>query len=78
MLFDSYLTEEEKAELRTVTIGHLFLNAIERIRVNPPSSYKETQLYNPFVRKRRKELIEALNNYNKLLDTGEFPFTQKG
>ena len=74
MVFDSYLTEDDKIELSEGTVGPLLLKIIDHMRINSLSTYQETQLVNPFMSERRKEFIKALIEYDLLLDSKEFPF----
>lgn len=74
---DSYLSAGEKQQLKTGTVGPLFMKIIDHIKQNSKTTYKETQLLNPFMKTRRNEFIKALVEYNKRLDIGEFPFLQQ-
>lgn len=77
MVFDSYLRDEDKKELKSGTVGPLLLKSIEHMRNNSSATYRETQLLNPFMENRRKEFLEVLKEYAECLDKGEFPFSDK-
>lgn len=47
---------------------------IQHLKSNSPSTYKETQLLNPFMSPARKNVIKALQHFDKELDAGEFKF----
>ena len=74
MALDLNLTEEERDKLSRAGSGRCLLNLIEHLKTNSPSTYKETQLLDPGMSVRRKEVIEWLKNMDKELSRGEFRF----
>lgn len=77
MVFDLYLRDEDKKELKSGTVGPLLLKSIEHMRNNSSATYRETQLLNPFMENRRKEFLKVLKEYAEYLDKGEFPFNDR-
>ncbi len=71
---DSLLTEDEKEVLSGIGSGSLLIQLMDRLRANSSTTWKETQIDNPFTKARRESLIKTLVEYDKKLSQGEFPF----
>jgi prephenate dehydrogenase len=74
MVLDDHLQCNEKSFLADSKAGSHILRLIDHLRANAPVTYKESQVDNIYTRKRRGEFIRALQEYDKRLSNGEFPF----
>jgi len=74
MALDLNLTADERKELTGGKAGQFLLGLIEHLKTNSPSTYKETQLLDPRMSARRKEVIAWLDNLDEELDGGKFRF----
>ena len=73
MALELYLPEEEREKLPSGA-GRFLLQLIEHLKTNSPSTYRETQLLNPFMADARKKVIKALVQFDEALNRGEFNF----
>ena len=71
---DSLLTKDEKEVLGGIGSGSLLIQLMDRLRANSPTTWKETQIDNPFTKTRRESLIKPLVEFDKKLSQGKFPF----
>ncbi len=74
MALDLNLTQEERVRLSKGGAGKCLLKLIEHLKTNSPSTYKETQLLEPGMPARRKEVIEWLKALDGELDRALFRF----
>lgn len=75
MALDLNLTDEERSRMSTGGAGRCLLKLIEHLKTNSPSTYRETQLLEPGMSARRKEVIAWLNALDQELDRGVFRFS---
>lgn len=71
---DDTLTSDDKADLSESGAGRKLLSLIEHVTSNAPSTYRETQMDNPFMKANRVRLLDAFRRYHEELDRGEFIF----
>jgi prephenate dehydrogenase len=74
MALDLKLTETDRSVMSQSPACCYLLQLIEHLKSNSPSTYKETQLLNPYMSERRKELIDWLKEFDTDLDKGIFRF----
>lgn len=74
MVLDLNLTEAERSAMSGSPACRYLLQLIEHLKSNSPSTYKETQLLDPCMSERRKELIDWLKAFDADLDKGIFRF----
>ena len=74
MALDLNLTDEDRARMAKGGAGQCLLRLIEHLKTNSPSTYKETQLLDPGMSARRKEVIAWLGALDRELDAGVFSF----
>lgn len=75
MALDLNLTDEERSRMAKGGAGQCLLRLIEHLKTNSPSTYKETQLIEPGMSARRKEVIAWLRALDQELDEGIFRFS---
>lgn len=74
MALDLYLDDSQRNQLRKAKSGSFLLQLIDHLKSNSPTTYRETQMLNPYMSKARKELITALQKTSGELDEGTFRF----
>jgi prephenate dehydrogenase len=75
MALDLNLTDEERSRMEKSGAGQCLLRLIEHLKTNSPSTYRETQLLEPGMSDRRKEVIAWLSALDQELDRGVFKFS---
>ena len=60
--------------LQRAKSGSFLIQLIEHLKSNSSSTYRETQLLNPYMADTREKLIASLKNTDKELDEGVFGF----
>ena len=68
------LTEDEGARMMGSPACRYLLQLIGHLKSNSPSTYRETQLLDPRMSIRRKEVIAWLREFDEELDRGAFRF----
>lgn len=74
MALDLHLEEEDRARLAGGGAGQCLLGLIQHLKTNSPATYRETQLLEPGMSARRKEVIAWLQAVDEELDRGVFRF----
>ena len=70
----NYLSARDRGILQGSRLGSALLSSVDHMVSNAPSTYRETQIDNPFTRAQRVRLLSALSSYHKHLNRGEFMF----
>jgi prephenate dehydrogenase len=73
-LADSRARQSSNTTESLSAAGRFLLQLIEHLKTNSPSTYRETQLLNPFMADARKKVIKALVQFDEALNRGEFNF----
>ena len=60
--------------LAGVRSGSWLVGLMKHLQANSYTTWRETQLDNPFTEEQRKRLIEAFQRYDGVLGAGTFPF----
>lgn len=71
---DLYIDDSQRAQLEKAKSGSFIMQLIEHLKTNSSSTYRETQLLNPYMANTRKKLIAALESTDKELDNDVFRF----
>jgi len=74
LILAEVLTDEEKEVLGGVRSGSWLVGLMKHLQANSYTTWRETQLDNPFTGEQRKRLIEAFQKYDGVLGAGTFPF----
>jgi len=74
MALDINITDEERSRMADSPACRYMLQLIEHLKSNSPSTYRETQLLDPRMSQRGKELIGWLKSLDAELDRGVFRF----
>ena len=74
MAIDLTFTDTEKAGLARAKSGRHLLALVEHLKTNSASTYRETQLQNPFMRAARASLLQRLEAVHDELNAAAFRF----
>jgi len=72
---EKHLADYQIDILGGIGSGGFLVRLMERLKGNTNTTYLETQIDNPFTEQIRKEFIKAMENYNRTLSKGNYPFT---
>ena len=71
---DLSLNPTERAHLAGAKSGSFLIQLIEHLKTNSPTTYRETQVLNPYMSQARKRFIGDLKRIDEELDSGMFSF----
>lgn len=74
MALDLHLDESQRSQLRRSKAGSYLLQLIHHLKSNSSSTYRETQILNPYMSDARKKLIKSFLQFDEELDDGVFRF----
>lgn len=71
---DTYLSREEREVLAGISSGSKLLALVDHFTGNESATWSETQIENEYTKKKRADLLKALNDYHDALTDGHYPF----
>lgn len=71
-----FLSEEEKALLSGTSSGSKLMALVNHFSGTLPTTWRETQIDNPFTGQLRERLVQSLSDCHAALAAGEYPFQQ--